>query len=73
MQVNPGDMCDKGLGVLADFVTANMGSNIASASGDETGAENKELISNRMTSEDISKARAMARVCINNNYEKCGY
>ena len=62
-----------GQGVLADFFTAHIWFNIAAASGDETGFENREVIAKEMTPEDISKAEAMARACFNSNYEKCGY
>ena len=53
---------NNGHGVLADFVIAHMWYNIGAANGNETGAENIELIAKDMTSEYISKAEAMARV-----------
>ena len=59
--------------VLADYVIAHMWYNVGAANGNEIGAENREIIAKEMTSEDISKAEAMAKVCINSNYEKCGY
>ena len=59
--------------VLADFVKAHMWSNIAAANGGKAAAKNREEIAKTMTPEDISKAQAMARVCMNSNYEKCGY
>ena len=52
---------------------AHMWYNIGAANGNEIGAENREIIAKEMTSEDISKAEAMAGVCISSNYEKCGY
>ena len=72
-QTNLGYIYDYGEGVLADFVIAHMWYNIAGANGSEKGAKNREIIAKNMTPEDISKAQAMARVCINSNYEKCGY
>ena len=72
-QSNLGYVYDYGQGVLADFVIAHMWYNIAGANGSEKGAENRELLAKNMTSADISKAQAMARVCMNSNYEKCGY
>ena len=72
-QLNLGAMYYNGQGVLADVVTAHMWFNIAAANGNEKGAENREIITKQMTSEDISKAQAMARACMNSNYEKCGY
>mgnify|MGYP001472967026 CR=1 FL=1 len=72
-QVNLGVMYYNGQGVLADFVLAHMWFNISAALGDEMGDEKRELIAKEMTSEDLSKAEAMARACFNSNYEKCGY
>ena len=72
-QHNPGAMYYNGQGVLADFVIAHMWFNIAAANGNEIGTENRDVIAEKMASEDISKAQAMARVCMNSNYEKCGY
>ena len=62
-----------GHGVLADFVIAPTWYIIGAANGNEMGAENIELIAEDMTWEDISKAEAMARVCMNSTFEKCGY
>ena len=58
---------------LADYIMAHMWYNLGAANGNEIGAENREIIAKEMTSEDISKAEAMATVCMNSNYEKCGY
>ena len=66
-------MYDKGKGVLADYVIAHMWYNISVSNGIETGADNRDLLAKEMTSEDISKAQEMARVCMSSNYEKCGY
>ncbi len=63
----------QGKGVLADYVIAHMWFNISAANGNALGAENREILAEEMTSEDISKAQAMARVCMNSNYAKCGY
>ena len=60
-------------GALADYIMAHMWFNIGVGNGNEIGAENREIIAEEMTSEDISKAEAMAGVCISSNYEKCGY
>ena len=72
-QANLGNRYYQGQGVLADFVIAHMWSNIAAANGSELAAKKREFIAKNMTSEDISKAQAMARVCMKSNYEKCGY
>ena len=68
-----GTMFMSGYGVPADFVIAHMRSSIAAANGNEIGAKNGEIIAQQMTPEDISGAWAMAGVCMNSNYEKCGY
>ena len=72
-QVNLGAKYHNGQGVPADFVIAHMWFNISSDNGSELGAENRDKIAKNMTSEDILKAQTMARVCIDSNYEKCGY
>ena len=72
-QINLGVMYYNGQGVLADFVLAHMWFNISAALGDEMGDEKRELIAKEMTSDDLSKAEALARACFNSNYEKCGY
>ncbi len=72
-QLNLGAMYYNGQGVLADVVIAHMWFNIAGADGNEIGDEKRELIAKEMTPEDISKAEAMATVCMNSNYKKCGY
>ena len=72
-QANFGVMHENGESVLADYVIAHMWYNISSSNGYEKGAENREDLRKRMTPEDISKAEAMAGVCMSSNYEKCGY
>ena len=72
-QSNLGLMHYNGQGVLADPVIAHMWFNIAAANGAESAGANRDIIAKEMTSEDISKAEAMARACFNSNYEKCGY
>ena len=72
-QTELGTMYYNGHGALADYIMAQMWYNIGAANGNEIGAENREIIAKEMTSEDISKAEAMAGVCMNSNYEKCGY
>ena len=66
-------MYGTGRGVLADYVIAHMWADIGAANGNENGVQAREILAKEMTSEDISKAQAMARVCMNSNYKKCGY
>ncbi len=72
-QANLGGMYFRGEGVLADFIIAHMWFNISGANDNEPAAKSREIVAKNMTSEDVSKAQAMARVCMNSNYEKCGY
>ena len=63
-QSNLGVMYRNGEGVLADFIIAHMWFSIAANNGNELAAENREKLEKRITSEDISKAQAMARICM---------
>ena len=72
-QSNLGVMYFNGEGVLADFIIEQMWSNIAAANGNEPAAKNREIIAKKMTSADISIVQAMARVCMNSNYENYLY
>ncbi len=72
-QTNLGFMYHYGKGVLKDNTMAHMWYNIGSANGNDLGAENREIVAKEMTSEDISKATALARECMSSNYQKCGY
>jgi len=72
-QYNFGNMYAFGQGVLQDNVMAHMWYNIASANGHDKAGEWRDETAGLMTPEDISKAQAMARECINSGYTKCGY
>jgi len=58
---------------------AHMWCNIASANPKSStdysalSRKNKRIFAKEMTKEDISKAQAMARECMNSSYTKCGY
>ena len=68
-----GIMYNFGDGVLKDNSMAHMWYNIASANGNESTGESRDRLEDSMTPEDISKATAMARECMNSDYKKCGY
>ena len=72
-QINLGNRYYYSQGVFTDFIIAHMWLNIAAANGYEPAAKKRKTVAENMTSEDISKAQAMARVCMNSNDEKCGY
>jgi hypothetical protein len=71
-QNNLGWMYDQGLGVIQDNVIAHMWYNIAVSSGDETAKNNKDLLANKMTSEQLAKAQKLTRECVKRNYKDCG-
>ena len=58
---------------LQDNVLAHMWYNLGAANGHDLGGENRDVIATLMTAEDISKAQAMARKCMNSDYQDCGY
>jgi TPR repeat protein len=69
-QGNLGRMYGLGRGVAQDYVYAHMWLNLAAASlrGDES---IRDLISKRMTSEQILQAQVMARNCQESNFKNC--
>ena len=71
-QNNLGWMYDQGLGVIQDNVVAHMWYNIAVSNGDETAKNNKDLLANKMTSEQLAKAQKLTDECIKKNYKDCG-
>ena len=72
-QNNLGVMYEYGRGVLQDNVMAHMWYNIASANGHDKAGEWRDERAGQMTTEDISKAQAMARECMSSGYKNCGY
>ena len=58
---------------LHDNVMAHMWSNLGAANGSDVGGKYRDIIAERMTSEAIEKAQAMARKCMNSDYQDCGY
>ena len=67
-----GVMYDNGLGVLQDQILAHMWYNLGAANGNDFGGKNRDIIAQKMSSEDISKAQALAAKCIKSDYEDCG-
>ena len=62
-----------GNGVLQNNVMAHMWYNIASANGVKSADHFRDMVEADMTPDDISKAQAMARECMNSGYSKCSY
>ena len=71
-QFNLGVMYDYGYGVSKDFVLAYLWFDLAAANGHKDGEKNRDVIAQKMSDEDISKARALAELCLSSNYEECG-
>jgi len=70
---NLGNMYEGGYSVLQDNLKAHMWYNISSANGYEIAGEYRDKVASKMTTEDISKATAMAKECMKSDYKKCGY
>jgi TPR repeat protein len=72
-QFNLGFMYANGDGVPEDNISAYMWLNLAAALGHENAKKGKEIVAERMTREDISKAQALSRECLAQDYKNCGY
>ena len=68
-QYNLGQMYRNGEGVIQNNVIAHMLFNLAGAQGQEIGSKARDIVAERMTPSDISKAQEMARVCLEKNYK----
>ena len=71
-QNNLAVMYYEGKGVLQDYVRAHMWYNIASANGSENGPENRDMVAEKMTSDQISEAQKMAREMVEANPKVMG-
>jgi TPR repeat protein len=60
-----------GVGVLQNNIYPHMWSNVAASLGSKEAQELRDIISKRMTTEDLSKAQELARRCVENNYKQC--
>ena len=67
-----GVMYENGLGVLQDNALAHMWYNLSAANGNDLGGQNRNEVANKMTSEEIFTAKAMARKCMSSDYKDCG-
>ena len=64
-------MYGRGQGVPQDNVYAHMWSNLAAVDGGAGASMYREIIAERMTTADISKAQSLARECLKKNYKGC--
>ena len=60
-QINLGSLYFKGLGVLQDFPQAHMWYNLASATGNIWAAKNREMVSKKMTAQQVAEAQELAK------------
>ena len=63
---------DIGLGFVEDDFRAYMWYRIAALNGADYAVENVNILSSKMTPEEIASAEAMAQECMNSGYENCG-
>lgn len=72
-QFNLGVMYDYGYGVPKDFVLAYLWFDLAASSGHKDADKNRDVIAQKMSQEEITKAQALAKICVSSKYKDCGY
>ena len=60
-------------GVTQDYAMAYLWFSIGADNGNKKSLQYRDMIAKEMTPAAVTKAQAMARVCMDSNYEKCGY
>ncbi|MYN26943.1 tetratricopeptide repeat protein [Duganella levis] len=70
-QFNLGMAYLNGQGVKQDDVTAHMWFNLAAAMGIERARNNRDLLSKRMTADQIAEAQKMAHECQERHFKEC--
>ena len=70
-QFQLGVMYNNGQGVLQDYTRAHMWFNLVSAAGDAQGIKNRDIITKKMTPQQIEKAQEMAKACQARNFKGC--
>ena len=70
-QSNLGAMYGNGHGVIQDYVRAHMWANLAASKGSKTGAGSRELIAQKMTTQQIAEAQKLARECQARDFKGC--
>ena len=68
-----GMMYHKGQGVARNSVRAFAWFSLAAAQGDREASASLREVSQTMTAEELSQARAMAQACEASNYRECEY
>ena len=70
-QSNLGLMYLNGQGVLQNNVQAHMWFNISAVKGGNISVKNREVVANKMTTEQIAQAQRLAKECQARNYKNC--
>jgi TPR repeat protein len=70
-QYNLGNMYYYGNGVTTNYVKAYAWWSMAAAQGNEDASANKDIVTDRMTREQIADAQAYAARCFENDYKGC--
>ncbi len=70
-QYSLGLMHYNGDGVVQNYILAHMWWNLATSNGYENGAEARDTVAEKMTSEQIAEAQKMATECQANDYKGC--
>jgi len=64
-------MHNEGQGVLQDYLRSHMWVNLAAVSGNSMVLKNRDIISAKMTPQQIARAQKMARECQARNFKNC--
>jgi TPR repeat protein len=70
-QSNLGLMYVRGEGVPTNFIKAYAWWSMAAAHGDESASKNKDIVTEKMTSQQIAEAQAYAARCFEHDYKGC--
>lgn len=70
-QMSMGQMYEEGNGVLQDYLVAHMWYNISSANGNGVGQYYRDQLANKLTDGQVREAQAMAKRCMESDYEDC--
>ena len=66
-----GFMYGEGQGVVQDYMRAHMWYNLAAIKGDSVEVKNRDIVANKMTSQQIAEAQKLARECQARNFKNC--
>ena len=70
-QYNLASMYYSGKGAVQDYVRAHMWLNLAAVTGNSSPVKNRDIVSNRMTPQQVAEAQKLARECQARNFKNC--